>query len=94
MAGSFGLRVRPNLRLNAAVETAPVDALPSGLSIEELIEAWLPITFAVNSINRCMGHQDLYPFVLAPTVIAKLGFMHDLVHGKLPVETASPPSPG
>ena len=94
MAGSFGLRVRPNLRLNAAVETAPVNKPAGDLSIEDLIEAWLPITFAVNSLNRCMGQQDLYPFVLAPAVIAKLGFMHDLVHGKLPAEAASPASSG
>jgi hypothetical protein len=29
----------------------------------------LPLTFAVNSINRSMGIADLYPFVLAPPVI-------------------------
>jgi hypothetical protein len=26
-----------------------------------------------------MGARDLYPFVLAPAVINKLGFIHDLV---------------
>ena len=30
-----------------------------------------------------MGHQDLYPFVLSETVIGKLGFIHDLVHGRI-----------
>ena len=28
-------------------------------------KAWLPLAFAVNSLNRSMGHRDLYPFVLA-----------------------------
>ena len=40
--------------------------------MDRIIDAWLPLTFAVNSINRSMGLQDLYPFVLAPAVIVKL----------------------
>ena len=48
---------------------------------ERLIEAWLPLTFAVNSLNRSMGQPDLYPFVLSPPVIEKLGFVHRLVRG-------------
>jgi hypothetical protein len=35
--------------------------------------------FAINSVSRTMGTRDLYPFVLAPAVITKLGFIHDLV---------------
>ena len=27
-----------------------------------LVEAWLPLTFAVNSLNRSMGQTDFYPF--------------------------------
>jgi hypothetical protein len=38
------------------------------------------LTFAVNSINRSMGIPDLYPFVLTPTVIVKLAFIHDCIH--------------
>ena len=44
-----------------------------------IIEAWLPLTFAMNSINRSMGLQDLYPFVLTPAVIVKLAFIHGLI---------------
>ena len=46
-----------------------------------IIEAWLPVAFAVNSLNRSMGQPDLYPFVLAPAVVEKLGFVHRLVRG-------------
>jgi len=49
-------------------------------SMAQLIDAWLPVTFTVNSLNRSMGQPDLYPFVLAPGAIAKLGFVHALVH--------------
>ena len=47
--------------------------------IEPIVDAWLPLSFAVNSLNRSMGLPDLYPFVLSPGVIEKLGYMHRLV---------------
>jgi len=37
---------------------------------------WLPLTYAINSINRSGGQQDLYPFVLAAPVRDKLAFAH------------------
>jgi hypothetical protein len=49
-------------------------------SMADLIaQAWLPLIKALNQINRGMGKADLYPFVLAGPVIAKLGFVADLV---------------
>lgn len=46
---------------------------------KRIVQTWVPIAFAMNLVNRCMGQGDLYPFVLAPAVIDKLAFMHDLV---------------
>ncbi len=48
-------------------------------SIDTLIEHWLPLTFALNSLNRSMGHEHAYPFVVSPKVIEKLGFVHRVV---------------
>ena len=53
---------------------------PHDAAIDRIIAAWVPLTFAVNSINRSMGQADLYPFVLTPQVIWKLGFVHDRIH--------------
>jgi hypothetical protein len=44
----------------------------------------------MNSINEAMGQPDLYPFVLSPAVIEKLGYMHALVHGAAARNTAAP----
>jgi hypothetical protein len=78
-AGAFGIRVqvKPGWRtkLAAAVDFDPYDAP----SIETLVDAWLPLTFAMNNLNRSMGQTDLYPFILTPGVIAKLGFIHGLM---------------
>jgi hypothetical protein len=78
-ARAFGISVSPragNGELSAVVDFDSHKAA----SMEQLIDAWLPIAFAVNSINRSMGQPDLYPFVLAPRTIEKLAFIHALVH--------------
>ena len=43
------------------------------------MDEWLLLTYAFNAVNRSMGNEDLYPFVLAPIVIDKLAFIHDRV---------------
>lgn len=51
----------------------------------------MPLTYAVNSLNHSVGQPDLYPFVLAPTVMGKLRFIQGLVHQvKLPGSATSP----
>ena len=46
---------------------------------QNIIKHYLPLTYALNSLNRSMGHQDAYPFVLSPPVIKKLTFIHKVV---------------
>ncbi len=77
-AGAFGLKVRPRRarELAATIDFDPYKAP----RMDTLIDAWLPIEFATNSMNRSMGLTDLYPFVLAPRVIEKLAFVHALTH--------------
>ncbi|ASG25272.1 zinc-binding metallopeptidase family protein [Nitrospirillum viridazoti] len=78
-AHAFGMRVRPTVDRTGDL-SAKVDFNPYRHgTIADIVEAWLPIAFAVNSINRSMGQADFYPFILTPAVIAKLGFIHDLV---------------
>lgn len=47
--------------------------------MDTLIEHWLPLAFALNSLNRSMGHEHAYPFVISPTAIKKLAFVHRVV---------------
>jgi hypothetical protein len=77
-ASAFGMRLRPRVTKGAELATA-MDFDPHHATIERIIDSWLPLTFAVNSINRSMGIADLYPFVLAPPAIVKLGFIHDRI---------------
>ena len=74
-AASFGMVVAgpaPHLYAEPADD---VVGRPFGAVIRE----WLPLTYALNAVNRSMGRPDLYPFVLAPRVIDKLTFVHRAV---------------
>jgi hypothetical protein len=44
-----------------------------------VIGVWVPFALALNQINRSMGRDDLYPFVLPPAVLGKLDFVARLV---------------
>lgn len=48
-------------------------------NIEEIIGAWAELAIALNSINRSMGLQDTYPFVLSPAVMNKLRFVYEVI---------------
>jgi hypothetical protein len=79
-AYAFGLRVDPRAgRDENLAATISFDPYYQE-TFDPIIEAWLPMTFAVNSINRSMGIDDLYPFVISPEVVKKLRFVHAVIH--------------
>jgi hypothetical protein len=80
-AHAFGLVLRPPGRAGADLgTTVDFDPYRQG-EVSDLIAAWVPVTVAVNALNRSLGQPDLYPFVLPEAVTAKLGFVHALVRG-------------
>jgi hypothetical protein len=80
-ASGFGLSLWPKVAKGMEL-SARIDFDPHRAPLDRIIEDWLPLTFAVNSINRSMGLTDLYPFVLAPPVIVKLAFLHRLIEAR------------
>jgi hypothetical protein len=76
-AHAFGLHLNPigaddaqNLR--AAITEEPYDVA----DFDRLMAQWLPLTFAMNSLNRSMGQPDSYPFIIRPEVVTKMAFIH------------------
>ena len=83
-AEAFGMATHPRGIAQAKELSTEFDLDPEQAdSIVPMMKAWVPLTFALNALNRSMGLGDLYPFVLTPTIIDKLGFIHDLVHGRV-----------
>jgi hypothetical protein len=80
IAGAFGVSVHPRLTRSTDLD-AKVDFDPYAVpDIDILVDTWLSLSLALNSLNRAMGQADLYPFVLARPAIDKLGMIHRLVH--------------
>jgi hypothetical protein len=78
-ASVYGLALHPGGSQDGVLVTPPDFDAYKADSIETLIAAWTPLSLAVNSLNRSMGQPDLYPFVLSPAVVTKLGYVHELV---------------
>ena len=56
----------------ARAATSSVDAADEAdREFDAVLADWLPLTYALNAINRRMGRSDLYPFVLPQPVIAQ-----------------------
>ena len=73
------LHVRDALETTHAFGLAADPAVASRRFGEVVTETWLPLSRALNQVNRSLGEGDLYPFVLAPAVIDKLQVVDDLV---------------
>ena len=78
------LHIRDTLDTAAAFGFAPAAATferrmlgPSGF--DTIIDMWLPLAWALNMVNRSMGKEDLYPFVLPPAVLEKMRFVHTII---------------
>jgi hypothetical protein len=78
-AAAFGMIVAGPAAASDGSLTAAPTALTGRRAFAAIIGEWLPLTYALNAVNRSMGRDDLYPFTLAPTVIDKLAFVHDHV---------------
>jgi hypothetical protein len=78
-AYSFGLSVSPNVKVIPEILKTELNTDPYIIKdFGNILSMWLPITFAINSINRSMGLHDIYPFVIYPKVIEKLKFIHEV----------------
>lgn len=78
------LHIRDTLDTSAWCGFAPASATfdrpalgPSAFSA--IIDLWLPLSWSLNMVNRSMGHDDLYPFVLPAAVLEKMQFIHTVI---------------
>jgi hypothetical protein len=89
-AAACGLTLKPGRTDEPALASVPVVFGSRSQPFEPVIESWLPLTYALNNLNRGLGLSDGYPFVLSPSAIDKLRFVHDAIAGQEP--EVSPPT--
>jgi hypothetical protein len=78
------LHIRDTLDTAAAFGLAPANAafgqkLLGASAFDAIIGMWLPLAWSLNMVNRSMGRDDLYPFVLPVPVLQKMRFIHTAV---------------
>lgn len=81
-AAAYGVRVEgPSIE---TADKAPLHSRPEHgeEDIATLLDAWIPMTYALNAISRSMGAPDLYPFVLTADIESKLTFIDELVRAE------------
>src|SRR3984885_2949148 len=67
-------RVNWDLPANIDARESYADA-----TVEDIVTDWCVLSGELNRVNNSMGRDDLYPFTIFPHVVAKLGFIHQVV---------------
>jgi len=90
-AAGFGVSLRPKSPAARILRADPQRAINGVPKFARFLENWLPVTYALNSLNRGMGLPDLYPFVLSAPAIKKLQFIHETIEetGRISKEQAA-----
>jgi hypothetical protein len=78
-AHGFGIKVHPQIESSKSLQTDVDINVYDSKNFGNILKHWLPLSYALNSLNRSIGHQHAYPFVLAEPVIKKLDLVHRIV---------------
>jgi hypothetical protein len=78
-AASFGISLAPKHPAAQTMTSNPKQASKPNAGFDQILQSWVPLTYALNSLNRGMGLPDLYPFVLSDPAIEKLRFIHKII---------------
>lgn len=79
-AESFAHFLHISDTVDTAAEQGLLTVAPSAFSVfRDLVTGvWVPLSIALNEINKSMGKDDLYPFVIPDPVLDKLEFVASL----------------
>lgn len=81
-AFAFGVTIHPSIAQNSKDHNADIITDPYTIAdFSNILSLWLPLTFTMNSLNRSMGLNDSYPFIIPQKVVEKLHFIHKLCYG-------------
>jgi hypothetical protein len=92
-AYAFGLKLQPGIAEDITAIQAEINTDPHTIEdFSQIMSQWFPLSFTMNSLNRSMGLNDPYPFVIRPVVMKKLEFIHKVclqARHHMPVPEAS-----
>jgi len=78
-AYNFGLKSNPRITAKKSLKmNAGFDPYKE-INFEKVMNTGIPLLFTLNSMNRSMGEDDPYPFIISKPVERKLEFIHNLL---------------
>lgn len=82
-AAACGVAVTPRRPDEPSLFRTPNPVEETHVPFERMLASWSTLTYVLNNLNRGLGNDDAYPFVLAGPTVTKLRFVHDTVarHG-------------
>jgi hypothetical protein len=89
-AAAFGMSLQPRHPAAETFTADPQKAVKGESTFETMLEHWLPLTYALNSLNRGIGIPDAYPFVLSNPALDKLRFVHEVIAQQKPQSATAP----
>jgi hypothetical protein len=78
-AAACGISIEPPRKDEPTLKTVTNPAADAPVSFERLMESWGPLTYVLNNLNRGLGNDDAYPFVLSARSLEKLRMVHETI---------------
>jgi hypothetical protein len=78
-AESVGVSIQPLRPDEPALDISKTMFKAGVAEFDDMIAAWLPLTYALNNFTRGLGLADGYPFVLSDRVLSKLRFVYGTI---------------
>ncbi|MBX3262868.1 MAG: putative zinc-binding metallopeptidase [Labilithrix sp.] len=83
-AAACGISIAPPRKDEPTVTDVPNPVADAGVSFDAMMESWTTITYVLDNLNRGLGNDDAYPFVLSAATVAKLRFVHETIAAHAP----------
>ena len=78
-AAACGISLEPLRNDEPTMKKVHDPAAGEQLSFERMISRWTAITYVLNNLNRGLGTDDAYPFVVSALSVEKLRFVHETI---------------
>lgn len=78
-ANDFGFKIYGFDVANPDVDNQKAAGETASASFDSLFNSWCHLSAALNALNRSMGLEDAYPFVISVSALNKLRYIHQIV---------------
>ena len=79
-SAACGMKIDPPRADEPSLTSVP-NPVEDVVAFKKMMDSWTTITYVLNNLNRGLGNDDAYPFILSPPAIDKLRFVHHTVIG-------------